>query len=179
MRNIITFTVPKFSLMALFLNNPLMLLGTISPAIVIAPVVDLYDVVWILVWLFISDLFTGLAASYFIWKKTALKGKYFFGQSQGFSSDKFKKCFIKGIVYAGFPIIVLKFQQIFVLKNISLKALTDSQIDVTTVFLLLFCANEFFSIFWENLPHCGVNIPKGIRNLFVGVKDIAKETKEE
>ncbi|MFH6944622.1 phage holin family protein [Flavobacterium sp. FlaQc-50] len=178
MKNLLTFAFPKFSLMVLFFKKPVVIF-TAVPVIALSPVVDFYDVVWILVWLFTADLFSGLSASYFEWKKTAPDGKYFFGQSQGFSSDKFKKCFVKGIVYAGFPILVLKFQQTFMLKNISVKSVTDAQIDITTVFLLLFCANEIFSIFWENLPKCGLNIPKGIRNLFVGVKDIAKETKKE
>lgn len=175
--NLITLTFPKFSLMSLLLKKPFAIVGAV-PVIALSPVVNLYDVVWILVWLFIADFGSGITASYFEWKKDAPKGKFFFGQSQGFSSDKFKKCFVKGIVYAGFPIIVLKFQQTFMLKNISMKSLTDSQIDVTTVLILLFCANEIFSIFWENLPKCGLNIPKGIKNLFVGVKDISKETKE-
>ncbi|WP_281322005.1 phage holin family protein [Flavobacterium aestivum] len=153
-------------------------LVVVPPSIVIAPVVRLESVVWILVWLFLIDLFSGLLASYFKWKKTAAEGRYFFGQSGGFSSDKFKKCFVKGIVYGGFPLIILKFQQVFMLKTISVKYLTDSQIDVTTICLLVFCANEFFSIFWENLPECGLNLPKGIRNLIVGVKDIANEVKE-
>jgi phage-related holin len=163
--------------MTLFLKKPVAILGTI-PVVALTPVVNLYDVIWILVWLFLADFISGITASYFEWKKQAPEGKYFFGQSQGFSSDKFKKCFVKGIVYAGFPVIVLKFQQTFMLKNISMKSLTDSQIDITTVFILLFCANEIFSIFWENLPKCGLNIPKGIKNLFVGVKDITNETKE-
>lgn len=179
MKNLLTFHLPKFSLIALFFTNPIAAIGTTAPIIAISPVVNLYDVVWILKWLFIADFFSGLSASYFEWKKTVPKGKYFFGQTKGFSSDKFKKCFVKGIVYAGFPIIVLKFQQTFMIKNISVKSVTDAQIDLTTVFLLLFCANEIFSIFWENLPKCGLNIPKGIKNLFIGVKDIAKESKPE
>lgn len=178
MKTLIAFSIPKFSLMTLIFKKPIVLFGAV-PIIAITPVVNFIDVVWILVWLFTGDFLSGVTASYFEWKKTAPKGKYFFGQSQGFSSDKFKKCFVKGIVYAGFPILVLKFQQIFMLKNISVKAITDSQIDLTTAFLLLFCGNEIFSIFWENLPKCGLNIPKGIKNLFVGVKDITKETKPE
>jgi phage-related holin len=153
-------------------------LVTVVPNIVIAPIVDFYSVVEILVWLFIADLATGLSASYFEWKKNASKGKFFFGGVDGFSSDKFKKCFLKGIIYGGFPLIVLKFQQIFLLKSISISSLTDSQIDITTVCLLVFCANETFSIFWENLPKCGLNIPKKLKEFIVGVKDVANEIKD-
>jgi len=151
---------------------------TVIPNIAIAPKVDLYSVVWILVWLFFIDLFSGLWASYCQWKKTVPKGKYFFGQSQGFSSDKFKKCFLKGMIYAGFPILVLKFQHTFLIKNIKFTSVTDAEFDITIVCLLVFCANELFSVFWENLPKCGLNIPKGIKNLIVGVKDVTNETNE-
>jgi len=150
----------------------------VIPSIPIAPKVDLYSVVWLLVYLFIADFISGLLGSYFSWKNNPERGVSFFGCDKGFSSDKFKKCFLKGIVYGGFPIIILKFQQIFLLKNITFSSLTDSQIDVTTMFLLVFCANEFFSIFWENLPKCGLNIPKGIKNLIVGVKDVTNDEKE-
>ena len=33
--------------------------------------------------------------------------------------------------------------------------------------------------FWENLPKCGLDIPKGIRNLITGVKGVNNEIKEE
>lgn len=151
--------------------KPISLIAAI-PSIAVAPIVDLKSVVWILVWLFLVDLFSGLCASYCVWLETAEKGKYFFGQSGGFSSDKFKKCFIKGIIYGAFPIIVLKFQQVFLIKNMKFSSITDSQIDITTICILVFCANEFFSIFWENLPKCGLNLPKGIRDLITGVKEV-------
>lgn len=154
-------------------------LTVIPPSIAIAPVVNLESVVWILVWLFLVDLGSGLIASYFTWKETAEKGKYFFGNDQGFSSDKFKKCFVKGIIYGGFPLIVLKFQQVFLIKNITFSAITDSQMEITTVCLLVFCANELFSIFWENLPKCGVNLPKGIKNFITGVKEVANKSESE
>lgn len=154
-------------------------LATVIPNMVIAPVAKLESVVWILVMLFMADLGSGLLASYFEWEKDAEKGKYFFGDKDGFSSDKFKKCFLKGIVYGGFPLIVLKFQQAFLIKNMTFPSISTSEIDITTLCLLVFCANELFSIFWENLPKCGLNIPKGIRSLITGVKEVTNEIKEE
>jgi phage-related holin len=157
--------------------KPIALVTTIPNAL-IAHRVSLESVVWILVWLFVIDLFSGLLASYFEWKKTAPKGKYFVGHDQGFSRDKFKKCFVKGMVYGGFPLIVLKFQEAFLLKSVKFSAVTNAEIDITTICLLVFCANELFSIFWENLPKCGLDLPKGIRNLITGVKGVANEIKE-
>ena len=150
----------------------------IPPSIVVAPVVKLQDVVLILIILFITDFITGLLSSYFAWCKTVVKGKYFFGQSGGFSSDKFKKSFVKGMVYGGFPLIVLKFQDVFLIKNLHFDSVTNSQLDITTVCILVFCANELFSIFWENLPGCGLNIPQSITKLFRGVKDVENIAKE-
>lgn len=150
---------------------------TVLPTIPIVNVVDLVKVVHILIALWLIDLGTGLLASYFSWAKTSSKGKYFFGVSGGFSSDKFKKSFVKGIIYAAFPLIVLKFQQTFLIKNISFSQITDSQVDITTICILIFCANEIFSIFWENLPKCGLNVPQDIKNLIVGVKTIKDEIK--
>ena len=178
MSNIFLATVPNFTFLSLFVKKPILIVGTLPVAVIVTHV-DFYKVVWLLFWLFVFDLISGLLASYFDWKKSASKGKFFFGNDQGFSSDKFKKCFIKGGVYGGFPIIVLKFQQIFMIKSFSVNYISEAQIDVTTAILLLFCGNEMFSIFWENLPKCGLDIPKGIRNLITGVKGVNNEIKEE
>lgn len=147
--------------------------------ITLSPVVQLQGVVTILASLFIVDFFSGLAASYCEWSEITPPGKYFFGQSGGFSSDKFKKSILKGIIYGGFPLIVIKFQQVFLIKTFSFNSITDLQIDITTVCLLLFSANELYSIFWENLPKCGLNIPKMIKNLILGVKEVSNEIKNK
>ena len=186
MKNFTALAIPKFTFLCIMIKNPVLL---ITPVLIV-PVVSLDAVAGILVWLFLADLLSGLAASYFVWKVTAPKGKYFFRANdlkakipeseKGFSSDRFKKCFVKGIVYGGFPLIVLKFQQAFLIKNFKIPAyISDSEIEITTIILLVFCANELFSIFWENLPKCGLNIPKGIRNFITGVKEIKEEIKTE
>jgi hypothetical protein len=144
------------------------------PTIAISAVVDIQNVVEILFWLFLFDLFTGVSASYFDWKKTSVKDSWFFGNGEGFSSEKFKKCFVKIIVYAGTPWIVLKFQNAFLIKNFKIESISDSEFNITIILLLLFCANETFSIFWENLPKCGINIPKAVKDLIVKIKEIKK-----
>ena len=146
---------------------------SVAPSAAIATIVDVQSVAGLLVALFLIDLVTGITASYCEWKKLTDRANWFFNWNKGgFSSDKFKKCFIKGMVYGGFPLIVFGFQHVFLFKTISIKSITESEIDITTACLLVFCANEFFSIFWENLPSCGVNIPKGIKNLITEVKEI-------
>ena len=158
--------MPKFTLLQIEVAPVMLPIAAIATT-----VVDINSAVLILLYLFLFDFATGLAGSYFEWKKLKDRGRSFFGCDKGFSSDKFKMCFMKGIIYAGFPLVVLKFQQAFMLKNISFKTVTDSQIEVTTVFILIFCANELYSIFWENLPKSGLNLPKGIKNLVNKAKE--------
>lgn len=187
MTKFIALTIPKFTYLTMSIKNPFLLLAPIT----LVPVVPLNGVAELLMWLFVIDLCTGIVASYFIWKATAPKGKYFFRASdalvapnaevaKGFSSDRFKKCFVKGIVYGGFPLVVWKFQTTFLIKNFKMPSyISDSEVELTAIILLIFCANELFSIFWENLPKCGINLPKGIRNLITGVKEIKDESKSE
>jgi hypothetical protein len=174
-------TIPKFTFMSLAIKNPFLLL----PTVVLNHVVSIESVNEILMWLFAFDLASGLFASYFDWKKVTPKGKFFFrakdtlnipDNQKGFSSDRFKKCFIKGIIYYGFPLVVLKFQEAFLIKNFKIPFnISDSEIELTTIFLLIFCCNELFSIFWENLPRCGLNLPKVIKNFITGIKEVKEE----
>lgn len=169
----------KFSLICKTVFTKPFLLISIVPAVAISAVVELRAVVEILVWVFCLDLVTGVFASYFDWKKqTDKKDKWFFGKGEGFSSDKFKKCFVKLITYAATPLIVYKFEHTFLLKTITFKSLTDREIDITSCFIMVFCAIEIYSIFWENLPRCGFNIFE-IFKKFVGVYKDAKKTIEE
>lgn len=176
MNNFINVAVPKFTL----ISNPTALLAIATPAIIVAPVIEIQSVAYILGFLFAFDLLTGMFASYCLWKKNVPKGKWFFRaneeklseEEKGFSSDKFKRCFFKGIIYGLFPLVVLKFQETFFIKPFKFETITDSEINITVICLLIFCANELFSIFWENLPKCGLNVPKGIRNLILGVKNV-------
>ena len=167
-------TMPKFTLLAILFKKRIFLISAL-PIAAISPQVDFYSVVSLLFWLFVIDFITGLLASYFEWKKEVKKGENFFGSESGYSSDKFKKCFIKGAVYGGFPIIVLRFQQAFMIKKFSVNYISEAQIDITTAILLLFCANEVVSIFWENLPKCGLNLPKSIKDFLLGVKEIKEQ----
>lgn len=177
MHQIFLATTPQFSFFSILFKNPPLLAASAPVLAVATHVVDFYGLVTVLFWLFGLDLISGLLSSYFTWKEKAPKESFFFGHKDGFSSDKFKKCFIKGMVYGGFPLIVLKFQQAFMLKSFSANYVTEAQIDVTTVILLLFCGNEIYSIFWENLPNCGINIPSSIRKFITGVKEIKEEIK--
>ena len=161
-------------------DKPLVTIVTAVPVILVAPQVNILEVSWLLFYLFCADLFTGIAAAYFVWKKQPnTEDKWFFGKGEGFSSAKFKQCFFKIITYAGTPWIVLKFQQTFLIEPMKFPTITNAQMDLTVLLLLVFCLVETFSIFWENLPKCGVNIPRSIKRFIVGVKDISDSAKDK
>lgn len=169
-QEITSIIIPKFT----FLTNPTTLILAV-PTVAIIPVVDLMSAVTILFWLFITDLITGVLASYFDWKKSAPKDKWFFGKGEGFSSDKFKKCFVKAIVYAGAPLVINKFQTVFMIKNFKYESVSNAEIGIATFLILIFCLNEGYSIFHENLPRCGINIFDIIKKVVGVYKDTKKD----
>lgn len=181
MKNIVTNTItnilPKFS----FLAEPKFILIATPPVVVVSTlIVDFYSVAFILGIAFIADFVTGIAGSYFVWRSSPDRTeKWFFGKGEGFSSDKFKKMFVKLIVYLVTPIVVVKFQEVFHLKRIKYEVLSAAEMDISTVILLLFILNEGFSIFHENLPKCGFNLWKIIKNLIGVYKGVKKELKED
>lgn len=177
MSHLILASMPNFTFLTLIVKKPVLILAGL-PVVAIAPVVDFLSLVTVLFWLFVVDFITGLLASYFVWKEKAEKNKFFFGVNQGYTSDKFKKCVIKGMAYGGLPLIVAKFQDAFMLKTFSVSYITEARIDLTTVMILLFCLNEVYSIIWENLPKCGLDVPKSINNIWGVVKTAKNEINE-
>ena len=171
-------TLPKFSLLIEFMNKPFLALLTITPTIAVTPVIDLWGAIYVLGLLFLGDLITGVMASYFVWKKSAPKDKYFFGKGEGFSSDKFKKMFVKLIIYLGAPLVVNKFQTVFMLKNFKYESISNAEISIATFLILIFCLNEGFSIFHENLPKCGFNLWVRIKKMIGFYKEVKNEISE-
>lgn len=177
MRNLFHLTIPKFSLFVLFIKKPITIIAAV-PAIAVVPVINLYDAAFMLFILFLIDLFTGLLASWFTWRKSDHKEKWFFGKGEGFSSDKFKKCFLKAIVYAGTPLVIQKFQQTFMIKNLRYESISDAEIGIATFLIVIFCLNEGYSIFHENLPKCGFNLWERIKKMIGFYKEAKKEITE-
>lgn len=167
--------MPKFALLAKLTNNALIFFTAVPAAVVAVKVVDFWSSVTALVVMFIADFATGLMASYFDWKKSAVKDKWFFGRGEGFSSDKFKKMFAKLIIYLGTPLAVHKFQSTYMIRNFRYETISEAEFGIATFLILIFCANEGYSIFHENLPRCGINV----FNLFKRVFSLYKSTKKE
>lgn len=179
MKTPLIIAIPKFSLIAMISKKPIILVGTV-PTIAVAKIVDFESVAWILLGLFFSDLVTGLLASYFTWQKDPeKKERWFFGKGEGFSSDKFKKMFFKAIVYIALPLLLIQFQQVLMLKNIKYERVSEAEFDLATIAIIVFCLNEGFSIFHENLPKCGFNLWQSLKKMIGFVKEVKKEFKEE
>lgn len=168
-------SIPKFSLLTEAFGNPLLAMVVIPSTIAIAPAINMWDAFYTLSFFFLGDFLSGLGASYCEWRKTKLEDKWFLGKGEGFSSDKFKKMFVKIIVYLGAPLTVNNFQEVFMVKNLKYDAFFNGEIPIATGLILIFCLNEGFSIFHENLPKCGFNIFDIFKKWITTYKDIKKD----
>jgi hypothetical protein len=167
---------PKFSFFIELFQNPPVALVSITSAVAISPVVDFWSAVILLGFFFFGDLVTGILASYFTWKKDKERtDKWFFGKGEGFSSDKFKKMFVKLMIYLGAPCVLQYFQNTFKIHNIKYAPISDAEFTIATALILIFCANEGFSIFHENLPKCGFNLWQSIKQMIGFYKEAKKE----
>jgi hypothetical protein len=177
MKQFLDIALPKFSLLVLFAKKPILIISTI-PVIAVAQVVS-YEGVWMLLkWFFIADLSTGLLASFYEWKKSDHKERWFFGKGEGFSSDKAKKMGIKLAVYLLVPQLLVNLQKTLLLKNFKYSTISDAEFELATIVVLFFCAIEGFSIFHENLPKCGFDLWKSLKKMIGFVKEAKKEITE-
>lgn len=175
MEKLLAFALPKFTLLGLLIKKPFLILTGVPVIAAVTVVVSFESVAWVLVFMFIGDLITGLLASYYVWKKSIPKDKWFFGKGEGFSSDKFKKMFFKLICYLSIPLLFIRFQRILMLKNFKYESFSDAEFELATIALIVFCLTEGFSIFHENLPKCGFNLWHQIKKMIGFVKDAKKE----
>lgn len=178
MKNFLTIALPKFTLVALIFKKPILLVPVIPVVAATSIVVDFDGMAWILFWLFIADLVSGLCGSYFDWKKTDHKERWFFGKGEGFSSDKAKKMGIKALVYLGVPLMLIRLQSVMFLKNFKYERVSDAEFQLATIMVIIFCLIEGFSIFHENLPKCGFNLWQKIKKILGVYKMVKKEITE-
>lgn len=177
MKQFLDIALPKFSLLVVFFEKPILLISTL-PVIAVAQVVS-YEGVWTLLkWFFIADLLTGLLASFYEWKKSDHKDRWFFGKGEGFSSDKAKKMGVKLAVYLAVPQMLINLQKTLLLKNFKYSTISDAEFELATIVVLFFCAIEGFSIFHENLPKCGFDLWKSIKKMIGFYKEAKKEITE-
>ena len=178
MNQFLDIALPKFSLLALFVKKPATLIAVMPATIAVSQVVS-YEAVWGIFWyFFFGDLLTGLLASYYEWKKSDHKERWFFGKGEGFSSDKAKKMGVKLGVYLLVPQLLINLQKTLLLKNFKYTRISDAEFELATVVVLFFCLIEGFSIFHENLPKCGFDLWKTIKKILGFAKEVRKEISE-
>ena len=178
MKEFTTLAIPKFTLISLIAKDPKLLVPAVPIVGVTKLVVDFEIVGNILLGLFLADLFTGLLASYFIWRKSEHKDRWFFGtgeKGEGFSSDKAKKMGLKALVFLGVPHLCIKLQQALFLKNFKYERISEAEFELATIALIAFCFIEVFSIFCENLPKCGLDIGAYVKKIISGIKCLKKD----
>ncbi|MBF7090445.1 phage holin family protein [Flavobacterium sp. ALJ2] len=167
-----------FPLIAMLFKKPALLVATVPVIAITKLVVDFESVAWILFYMLILDLVTGLLASYCVWRKSDRLERWFFGKGEGFSSDKFKRMGLKVLVYLGVPFMIIKFQEVLMLKNFKYDRVSEAEFELATIAIIVFCLNEGFSIFHENLPKCGFNLWERLKKMIGFYKEIKNEITE-
>jgi len=170
-------TLPNFMFLSFLHKKPLWFAITIPTVSAIPMVVDFIALCYILLIMFFLDLITGILGSYFEWKKSNSNDLWFFGKGEGFSSRKAKGSIIKALTYIGLPYLIMQFQTILAIKNVKYETFSDSEFELASVCVILFCLIEGFSIFHENLPKCGFNIWDHVKKLIDFYKKVKTEIK--
>lgn len=167
---------PQFSFIV---KKPILAVIALQLPVVAPIVVDIRAAAYVLAVLFAADFCTGVAASYFEWKKLPNKeDKWFMGKGEGFSSDKFKKMFIKLSIYMAAPWFLFQFQHAFMIKNFKYETFSEAEFTLPCALVLVFCLNELFSIFHENLPKCGFSLWRVIKKMLGAYKEIKTDITE-
>lgn len=170
--------IPKFALLSFIIKKPTALI-IVAPVTVLTPqIVSFEGMCWVLFYTFLVDLGTGLCASYFEWKESNPKENWFFGNGEGFNSGKAKKMFLKAAVYLVIPYILIQLQKSLFLKNFKYTRLSDAEFEWATTALIFFFLVEFFSIFNENLPKCGINVWRILKKMLGLYREVKEEIKK-
>jgi len=175
MEKLLAFALPKFTLLSLFIKKPFLIIASVPAITAVSQVVSYGSVWFIFWWFFIGDLLTGLLASFYEWKKSDHKERWFFGKGEGFSSDKAKKMGIKLAVYLLVPQLLINLQKTLLLKNFKYSTISDAEFELATIVVLFFCAIEGFSIVHENLPKCGIDLWGSLKKMIGFVKEVKSE----
>ncbi|WP_066435583.1 phage holin family protein [Chryseobacterium sp. CCH4-E10] len=125
------------------------------PAIGLASFSDLQLCFMLLLGLMLGDFISGVLASWNLWKNSKIESNFW---KYGFSSMKIRNSIAKSVSY--FLLIVLSYyiEKIFRIKSFGKSTYTDHDITLTLIAIVIPCAIEFYSIFFENLPKAGFDI---------------------
>lgn len=175
MKELVSLSIPKFTFAVVYLKKPAVALTTIPAAVELSKIITYADVWTIFLCFILADLVTGILASWWEWRKTDHKDKWFFGKGEGFSSQKAKSLAVKLFFYLSVPELCIKLQAKLHLKNFIFSSVSEAEFELATVVVLLFCAMEGFSTVHENLPKLGLDFWDTIKKILRFGKEVKGE----
>ncbi len=127
-------------------------------------------IILLIIMIFI-DYVTGVLASYFEHKENGQKGNVWF------TSQKTKLSILKVITYFLFILLTAGIQEVFKIKTFAFEKYADVEFSISLFAIAICVAIEFYSIFWENLPKAGFDIPKKIVSVYQSFKKLVLSIK--
>lgn len=114
-----------------------------------------------LIFLMITDFFTGIGASYFETKKAS---KVKVGLVDIISSEKLKRSGLKFMLYSLTILTAFFLQKIFQLKTFTL-LVSDMKLNLVIGVIGFWCVVECYSIFFENFKKMGIDVKATIKKI--------------
>jgi len=145
--------------------------AVIIPAVWLASLSSCQLGVALLFGLMIGDFFSGVYASWVIFKQNPTNEGLRF-RKHGFSSEKIRLSLSKSVTYFLFIMGAYGIEWVFKIKSFRAESYTDHQITITLISIAISCAIEFYSIFFENLPKAGFSIEVQVKAIYGKVKSV-------
>lgn len=114
----------------------------------------------LLIFLMITDFFTGIVGNYFEIRKENKKA----GLVEIISSEKLKRSGVKFMLYSLTIITAFFLQRIFQLKTFTL-LVSDMKLNLVIGVIGFWCIVESYSIFFENFKKMGIDIKSTIKKI--------------
>lgn len=123
----------------------------VIPTITISTQINPTKAIMLLFGLFILDFITGILASYLEWKRTKSTERLI-------SSEKLRLSGAKVFTYLSTILVVYAIEKIFIDRTFQFQIISNKNFTITSVSIAFFCAIEFYSIVFENMKKCGIDI---------------------
>ncbi|RZJ33715.1 MAG: hypothetical protein EOO51_12550 [Flavobacterium sp.] len=124
--------------------------------------------------LFILDFITGIAASY-IERNNAKKANPGKIIPRLISSEKLQRCGVKASIYGTGTLAVWGVEKVFFIKSFKFETVSEQGFTITMLVVAVFCATEFYSIFFENFKTMGFDIVDAVKK----IRGVKKELTEQ
>lgn len=141
----------------------------LTPLISVFMLSNQFLAIFLLVFFLAADFATGVLASWMEAKKNK--------NPKWFSSEKTRLSIIKSVTYMLFILGTWSIDKIFLVKKFNFHNFSDADFSITLLATAICICVEFYSIFWENLPKAGFDLPGIVNKIFSKVKDIKNSIK--